>query len=216
MERTPLPPTITPSPGVELAPDGSGYSKAMARLAPAHRRFVNELFNLQERDFTKAYILAYGKVDPTEPKDKAVAQVSGSRIAHREDVQEAIYSESARRMTAYVPAIVEMLRSIATDPNHKDAARVGLGILDRTGHGPSKTVNTNISGDVSTTTTHKIDVTDPRTAVAVRKFAASLNLNGDDFARYLGAELAKKAGIGSGPVTDAEFVEVQEFEFVAE
>ena len=124
----------------------------------------------------------------------------------------------SRRMTAYVPAIVEMLAAIALDPTHKDAARVGLGILDRTGHGPTKTVNTNIVGDIQQTTTHKIDVTDPRTAVAVRKFADALNLNSDDFAKYLGTELAKRAGLPAAPAlptSDAEFEEVEEFEFKA-
>ena len=211
MERRPPPPTVTPSSDVELADDGSRYSKAMAKLLPAHRRFVDALFNLQERDFSTAYVLAYGKVDPTDPKDREVARVSGLRIAHRDDVREAIFSESARRMTAYVPMIVEMLVSIATDSTHKDAARVGLGILDRTGHGPSSTVNTNISGDIQQTTSLKIDVTDPRTAVAVRKFADALNLNGDDFAKYLGTELAKRAGLPAAPAlptTDAEFEEV--------
>ena len=218
MERRPPPPSVIPRRDVEIADDGSGYSKAMAKLIPAHRRFVDELFNIQNRDITKAYILAYGKVDPTEPKDREVARISGLRIAHRDDVREAIFTESARRMTAYVPAIVEMLVSIATDSGHKDAARVGLGILDRTGHGPSSTVNTNLTGDLQTTTSLKIDVTDPRTAVAVRKFAETLNLNGDDFAKYLGTELAKRAGLPAAPAlptTDAEFTEVEEFVFEA-
>lgn len=218
MERTPPPPTLTPSADVELADDGSRYSKAMMKLLPAHRRFVEELFNMQKRDFSRAYILAYGKVDPTDQKDLAVAQVSGSRIAHREDVKEAIFSEGARRMTAYVPMIMEMLANIAMDPSHKDAARVGLGILDRTGFGPTKTVNQNVTGVLESTSTLKIDVTDPRTAVAMRKFAEALNLQPDDFARYVGVELAKRAGLPAPaelPISDAEFTEVQPGDFVA-
>ena len=111
-------------------------------------------------------------------------------------------------MTAYVPMIMEMLASIALDPSHKDAARVGLGILDRTGFGPTKKVDQTMTVQGGTETSLKIDVTDPRTAVAVRKFAEALNLNGDDFAKYLGVELAKRSGLLGGPTVDAEFTEV--------
>ena len=208
--------SVRPSSRVELDPEGSHYSKSMAKLLPAHRRFVDALFNMQNRDFTNAYILAYGKVDPTNHKDKEVARVSGIRIAHRDDVQEAIFAEGARRMTAYVPMIMEMLSHIAMDPGHKDAARVGLGILDRSGFGPTKKVEQSVMVGGGIETTHKIDVTDPRTAVAVRKFAASLNMNGDEFAKYLGAELAKHAMLPEPAPTDAVFEEVPQWEFKAE
>ena len=82
MERVIPPPSTIPSSDVELAEDGSGYSKAMAKLLPAHRRFVNELFNMQARDFSKAYILAYGKVDPTDPADPA-GHVPAANTARR-------------------------------------------------------------------------------------------------------------------------------------
>ncbi len=200
---------LTPSRDVEMDPEGSRYSKAMAKLIPAHRRFVEALFNQQKRDYAEAYIVAYGKVDPTEPADKRVAIVSGSRIAHRDDVQEAIYAEGARRMTAYVPAIMEMLANIAGDPSHKDCARVGLGILDRTGHGPTSKSEQNIIVSGGVESNLKIDITSPQTAVAVRKFAEFFHMNGDDLARHLGTELAKKA-LPAPPVVEAEFTEVVE------
>jgi len=210
---------LTPSADVELADDGSRYSKAMMKLSSERRAFVEELFNMQSRDFTKAYALArlkYGDpIDLTDPKQLNVARVMASKWAHRDDIKDAIFAEGARRMTAYVPMIMEMLASIALDPSHKDAARVGLGILDRTGFGPTKKVDQTMTVQGGVETTMKIDVTDPRTAVAVRKFAEALNLNGDDFAKYLGVELAKRSGLLGGPTVDAEFTEVPEFEFVA-
>ena len=220
MERTPPAPTLTPSADVELADDGSRYSKAMMNLGTQHRRFVEELFNMQQRDFSRAYVLSRIAVDPTfhydpdDAKQKNVIAVMASKWAHREDIKEAIFSEGARRMTAYVPMIMEMLASIALDPGHKDAARVGLGILDRTGFGPTKKVDQTVSVSGGLDSTMKIDVTDPRTATAVRSFAAALNLNGDDFAKYLGVELAKKAGLPAPaelPVTDAEYTEDVDF-----
>lgn len=200
--------TITPSANVELAAEGTLYSKAMMKLEPTHRRFVEALFNMQKRDFEKAYILAKwgdslaAEGDDIDIKRSRSSYVMGSRWAQREDVKEAIFAEGARRMTAYVPMIMEMLASIALDPDHKDAARVGLGILDRTGFGPTKKVDQTmtVQGAVEVT---KIDVTDPRTAVALRKFAAALNLNGDDFATYVGAELAKRTEIPMIDVTPA-------------
>ncbi len=110
--------------------EGQFGPKMRALTTNGQRRFVIALCEQSHRDYSAAYRAAgYGAEEGVSLRNCA------SKMAHDERIQEALQEEAGRRLKALLPMALESVEHILADPQHKDNAKIALGVLDRSGLG---------------------------------------------------------------------------------
>jgi len=152
----------------------SELGPAMAALNDRQRAFVLTLIQTGCTRAEAARVAGY-------EGDSDTLKSAGYRLAHTPKVQAALQEEAVKLMRDHAPVMIEVLHSIAINPqaDAKDRIRAAGELLSRSGLG--------------TMSEHKITVE--------KTFAKSLDIDPD---KLLGRGTPKLAG----PVVDAEFAEV--------
>lgn len=110
--------------------EGQFGPKMRALNTNGQRRFVIALCEQTHRDYSAAYRAAgYGAEEGVSLRNCA------SKMAHDERIQEALQEEAGRRLKALLPMALSRAEEILADPQHKDSAKIALGVLDRSGLG---------------------------------------------------------------------------------
>ena len=164
----------------------SELGPAMAALNDRQRAFVLTLIQTGCTRAEAARVAGY-------EGDSDTLKSAGYRLAHTPKVQAALQEEAVKLMRDHAPVMIEVLHSIAINPqaDAKDRIRAAGELLSRSGLG--------------TMSEHKITVEktfDEKALIAdIVRLAKSLDIDPD---KLLGRGTPKLAG----PVVDAEFAEV--------
>jgi len=108
--------------------EGEYGPKMRALPTPRMQRFVLALLEQGKRNQTAAYIAA-----GYAGKSRNALHANACLLAHDTRIQEALQEEAGRRTKDLLPLALHTIEAIVADPQHKDAAKVALSIMDRAG-----------------------------------------------------------------------------------
>jgi len=168
--------------------EGEYGPKMRALPTPRMQRFVLALLEQGKRNQTAAYIAA-----GYAGKSRNALQANACLLVHDTRIQEALQEEAGRRTKDLLPLALHTIEAIVADPQHKDAAKVALSIMDRAG--------------LHSMTEQKVTVGLANDTEMLQRIRFLAERNGIPLAQLIGARHAKLiegTAVGLTPMDDDE------------
>ena len=160
--------------------------KMRALATERQQRFVLALLDIGARKYTAAYKLAGYKGNANS------LNASAWKLAHRQDIQEALHEEASKRMHGLVPLALKTMGDIMEDENATagERGRIALGVADRAG--------------LHASVEHRVTVGLADDTAALARIKMLAERNGIPLESLLGGRLTKQAVLLPEPAEPSE------------